>query len=373
MASDALPVGWDELRRMYPELLSSCKARIDRWAFAPYDADWESPYELWAARGGTAPRRREVPTPEEPEKWGKIVRYGYDGDGDLVLAQRFIVINRTPTVENEALWTTVDGRPSFILRSYPPSRDEIIKYAIPHRADGRLHRVDTWYHDGRHSCETYTYDEDERLTLIALDDGDRFRVSYDEDGELAIIWASVLEHDEGRESVAYRRKRPGDVVKAYREAEELLFDGVRRWAERQDVKTAVRLLVLGYGFPPNDVLPPPLGLGQVDDTVVAEVASGQYDWASLYSVADQGILDSVPVEFDDDVPAFQRLNQEWRSTNDSEAVRLLLLSVAKRLNQENWASTFAALDPNFAVIAVDLELSDLERNLRELGVHRGGD
>lgn len=241
-------------------------------------------------------------------------------------------------------------------------QDQISDYAVQHQEEGRIRGVDTWFSDGRHISESYTYDG-ERLTHIARDNGSRFRVQYDEDGALAVIWSSVPEHNDGQEYVAYRRKSPGDVVRARREAEQLLYEGVRAWARRQEITGTARVLIIGYGYPPDDVLPPPLGLGQTDDTVIAQVAGGA-DTSSMYSVAYQGIFDPEPAEFAGEVSAFQKLNQEWRSTSDSEAGRRLLLAVAKRLNQEDWAAVFPAIAKDFVVVPVDAELTDLKPNLR---------
>jgi uncharacterized membrane protein YkvA (DUF1232 family) len=362
---------WERLKAAYPTMLRECEARVARWAFAPIDADWESPYALWEARRGTEPRSREVSGPGEPEGWRKIVQYGFDVDGSILVARRFTVIKGIPRVSDEVLWATVDGHRTHILRTYPPFQDVIMSCAVPHREGEIVHGVETWTFDGEHRQESYTY-EGGRLTHIALDDGERYRVGYGEDGNLAVIWASNPEDDEGRESVVYRRKNPGDIARARKQAVPLLCDGVRAWARRQPVSGTVRVLVIGYDLPPNDVLPPPLGLGQTDDAVVAEVAAGAHA-ASLFSVADQGIFDPVPEEFSEDIDAFQRLNQEWRSTSDDAAGRRLLLTVAKRLNEQDWTAVFPRIAEDFIVVPVDVELGDLERNLTELGVHRDGD
>jgi hypothetical protein len=360
---------WNELADEYPQMVRDCEERVVRWACTQRDADWEVPYPLWSQRLGREPRRREVAVPDDPEKWPDLVRYGFDAEGAVVLARRFTVIRGESHVNREALWTTVDGREAYVWRTYPPLQDRIVGVAIPHRQGGLVRHVDTWYGDGRRSCEAYTYDH-ERLTVIAQDKGSRFRIDYDDDGELAAIWASNPEHDEGRESVAYRRKSPRHIAKARREAEELLCAGIRTWAERQHVAGVVRVLVIGYGSPPDDVLPPPLGIGQQDDAVLADVASGDTAPESQYSVADQGIFDPEPAEFTGDISAFQALNQEWRSTNDPEAARRLLVSVAKKLNNHDWSKVFPALDEGFAVVAVNVELDDVERDLHAVGLRR---
>jgi uncharacterized membrane protein YkvA (DUF1232 family) len=344
-------------------MLRECEARVARWGFAPRDADWESPYALWEARRGTEPRTREVSAPEEPEGWRKIVQYGFDVDGDVLVARRFTVIRDVPRVSDEALWVTVDGRRTHVLRTYPPFQDVVMSCAVPHREGEIVHSVETWTFDGEHKQEAYTY-EGGRLTHIALDDGEQYRVGYDHDGDVTVIWASNPERDEGRESIVYRRKSPTEVAKARKEATSLLVDGVRAWARRQPVSGTVRVLVIGYDLPPNDVLPPPLGLGQADDAVVTDVSRGEAIPESLYSVADQEIFDPVPAELDGDLSAFQALNQEWRSTHDPEAARRLLVKVAKRLDQEDWSGVFPMLAEDFVVVPVDLELADLEGNLR---------
>lgn len=57
------------------------------------------------------------------------------------------------------------------------------------------------------------------------------------------------------------------------------------------------------------------------------------------------------------------LAQEWRTIEDAEGPRRLLVKLAKQLTTRDWSTTINAT-PDFIVYAVDVELADLERNLR---------
>lgn len=361
--------GWIEITERYPARLSEAEGRVARWALAPENADWHSPYPFWGARDGVQPTSKEVDVPREPGGWDAVVRYGFDEDGRVAVARWYTVIMGVPRVSSEAIWTTISERPVYLYRFYPPFEDVVVSCVVPRYEHGLLRAVDAWYHDGRHATESYHYDDD-RLTGI-IDDDARYVLAYDDDGNLLTITCRHPEHHEGQPTVVYRRRKPGAVAAAQRTAARSLAEGVIAWARRQELAAPARLLLLGYAPPPNDPLPPALALGMVGDTTARDVESGALDRESLFTIAEQPVLDAEPAELITPVALepFQILNQEWRSTNDPEAARKFMVSVAKRLAREDWAEILGTVAPDFAVVAVDPEREDLRKNLRALGIH----
>jgi hypothetical protein len=87
---------------------------------------------------------------------------------------------------------------------------------------------------------------------------------------------------------------------------------------------------------------------------------------TVFNPAEFACFDTEPAELTEDaalLDAYQALNQEWVSTDDDRQPRQLLVAVAKRLAQQTWDQLPTGPD-GFAIYAVDLELTDLERNLK---------
>ena len=76
-------------------------------------------------------------------------------------------------------------------------------------------------------------------------------------------------------------------------------------------------------------------------------------------------MDFEPAELDTPElrDAYQTLHQEWMSTDDERQPRQLLVAVAKRLAARSWDHLSIAPE-GFAILAVDFEFADLERNLK---------
>jgi hypothetical protein len=200
------PAIWEAVATSWSSLLQSARELVRTESWAPARAHWERPELLLAEREGQAPIRHAHP----PANGGDAVRYGFAGDGMLVLADRF----RPPT---SAAWVDVDGA-RVLIKAAPAGEDweaNLMRVSVPRHALGRLIGVDTRW-TGRETFdmeERYGYDDAGRVATIALR---RYReaglqavdyeVGYDADGEVATIRSIArIPGEPQRAFVNYRR------------------------------------------------------------------------------------------------------------------------------------------------------------------------
>lgn len=190
------------------------------------------------------------------------------------------------------------------------------------------------------------------------------RLRYAEDGELLMISAG-----EGPdvERVVYRRRARVATARAVRLVREELPERIAAWARRTAPSEALYCLAISYAEHYNHPMPPSLGLGTLRELHEWRASStGGELHLTVCNPAEFACFDTEPAELIDDaelLDAYQALNQEWASTDDDRQPRQLLVAVAKSLSRRTW-DQFSLGPDGFAIYAVDLELADLERNLR---------
>jgi hypothetical protein len=146
-----------------------------------------------------------------------------------------------------------------------------------------------------------------------------------------------------------------------------LPERIAAWVRRTAPAEALYCLAISYSEHYNHPMPPSLGLGTLRELREWRASStGGPLELTVFNPAEFACFETEPPELIDDADlrdAYQALNQEWASTDDDRQPRQLLVAVAKSLSARTWDQLPTGPD-GFAIYAVDLELADLERNLR---------
>jgi hypothetical protein len=374
---------WRELEASRAEIVEQAEARVERWVWASADAQWERPELLWPERQGRRPVEGAYDTP--PSRLDAAAQYGFDDAGGVAIARVFSLRDGLPRrLHSETVALPSDPEQRILAEfhvDHPPQLDRprgihLLSLTRSRMEGEAVAEVETWWSrdwpgsPGGRCRELYEYDADGTLVGIVSEidrPGERvsrtlFEPSFDDDGELLLLKAKTEDAPEEQSEdgffVVYRRSSPSAVREALRFLERELPERVASWVERTAPRAPVYALAIAYDQESVRPLPPALGLAGQEQLAAG---SGVDPW----NPAEFECFDEEPSELLDDelLSACQALNQEWASTLADDQPQKLLVECAKRLAGRDWSAQLHTTG-ELAVYAVDLELEDLERNLR---------
>jgi hypothetical protein len=387
---------WTEVADAYAGYRDEAEAAVHEWAWGPWDAGWERLEPFWNEQWGERPKTRRLS--REPESRSSARWYGFDVAHQVVVSREFgDGFGNDDVVRRETLRVnTPDGAVVLVYATDGARgvyRHRLGELHVPRRdADGRLVRLDIWfqipdaagfgwwgtayeYETGRvatvrsSSRKTpFTGWEHKRtgeqLAELRVTHRTPLHLRYSENGQLLTIATG----DGGdADSVVYRRAAAGATARAARLVRGELPERIAAWVDR--VAPADEVYCLGISYPEAAArpLPPSLGLGTMPELRRwKEDRSADPLKLTAFNPAEFACFDPEPAELMDAaalLDAYQLLNQHWASVNDDRQPRQLLVAVAKLLAERDWSRL--SIGPHgFAVYAVDLELADLERNLK---------
>lgn len=350
---------WAEVEADIQSHREAAESAVVRWAWGPVYAGWERLEPLFSERvHGERPKTRELPEPED-----RTTRdlFGWDDAGRVVVARRFRSWPQ-PGVQDETILVEGAAGPVQMHMHWPLGVVELIRMAAPEPGHVGLAAMRSWYLRDRTAfwCyeERFTY-EGARLTRVDVrhPDGDPYFqvVEWDTDGEVKRIYRQAGD----KRSVVYVRPPKGGVAPVRRRVEAELVDRIAAWVARRAPAEPVWALGILYDAEGNPPLPPSVGLATADDL--------DDDPLVRFNPAEWGLMDTDPDELLGDAFAEDCavLNQHWSSAMDDAAPRRMFVKVAKALRDRDWAGFLTTAD-EFEVLAVDLELEDLQRNRRAL-------
>jgi hypothetical protein len=361
----------DELRERRTELRRQCEDGVVEWRWAREGSDLQRPQPLYRERyGQPVPRLlKEAPAAPLDEQ-----HYGYDGEGNIVVAREY------------------ESAGSFREELRVPRGDTVVGYRwseagepsevnIARFCDGKIRSYVT-VHSGEHtdpfhgwSTERYEYDGD---LVVAIHDESAvtfydvpvarpalIRASYDSLGRLL----ELGEHnDHGGEKVLYRARGTGPPIgKLLRRVEDRLVETLPTLVREHAGDEPIYCLVLHYH--PEWPLPPTVGLGLERDrqTWIDTIDDVETLKLTVWNPAEFSNYrgDTVTWDLTDIDPELARAIREIPENDDGAAERAhtTLNRAARRLQQLDWRS-IAPVTDDFVVFAVDYELMDLMENLR---------
>jgi hypothetical protein len=344
---------------------------VVRWESEPRGTGRERPEVYWTERdggaGGSAPSE-----------------YGLDADGRILARERLEphVPARQRAVGGTSIWVNANSerRALLVFDGGLPGRLNLISLTRPVYEGERLVGVDSWF-SARHGSggwarETYKYDDHGRVARVdaVRDFGGserrtRLSAEFADDGELLTLsYVALDEHGSPTDEpgIAFRRSTPKAVMAAVKLVASEMPARVLEWASRVAPSAPIYSLGIVYGTDSSGFVPG-LGLG-TDDERRAWIASvPKPDRAELlWNPAEYRCFDPAPKELTGDssfAEACQLLAQEWRATLETAEPRRFLVRIAKQLRRDLPRAGLDLTAP-FAVVVVDDELEDLDRNLR---------
>jgi hypothetical protein len=363
---------WAAVEAAAAKELADIETRVARWVWAAERTEWEVLAPLWVERRGERPGGGVLAA--APENVADAVLYGYGAGGELLIARRFRDgAPGDPDIRDYVVRVPAeDGTVLQLCFFHPFVRSAFAELRRIERATisgDRVVAVDVWSappEEGAHMREEYIYAED-RLTRIeysfrALARPDVLRhsyeVGYDGEGRLQTI---VKQQTGKADDVVYRASSTAAVRNARKRIVARLADGVIAWANRVELQMPACAIAIAYDAESGAPLPPSLGV--ITKANVSGAPSRVPE--DLWNPAEFPGFDVQPAEFDDPdlLEDCRTLNQAWASTLDTDAVRKLLVETAKQVNARRNEIRIESLG-ELAIYAVDLELVDLQRNLR---------
>jgi hypothetical protein len=362
---------------------------VVRWEWQPIDMEWESPRPFSAIRlGKSPPRPRRGWTPRDLTKG---VKYGWDERDRLRVAQRFTtwgpdevilwsqnILTFAFSESGDHLRVNCDRRPDGSAR-----RDLL---TIIHRIvdDGRLTGLLTSSADNGRSPlwvrEEFDFDADGNVCGVTAyrnlgaqhpdvrfgapeRDIVRFEATLDDLG--ALVRLERQERSETGAAVSdlqllWQRTSADELRAAEETIDARLRPAVEEWVARVGPDSPAYCLAILY----SDSWSPSLGIGTVEDLE----RWGRDRLDSMWNPAEFPCFDPEPTELNTPVlaEAIRVTAQQWGSATPDK-IRAKCLTIAAELKDKQL--DLARAD-NFIVYATDLELVDLDANLRKLGQTR---
>jgi hypothetical protein len=320
-----------------------------------------------------------------PEKPGRLVHdaakaiheYGFDGDGRWVWARSF--------AEKVVDCRRINGRYTMID---PPMRAAVMEKFLFHQGDdveGFCFGVDTFglryvfrqHFDGGRLrglkyaqqvedqpsflfSENYEW-EGGRIVRITTETSEKpFRedktITYATNGKVQ----SIVDIIAGRALFA----PPGQFGAAFvASLRQRLYDALVKAVTESGVKEPIYCLLLAYDTECDLPLPPEIGLGLERDRRRWIETMGAHDaQGCIWSVAEfsEHILDYVDAKLAEDC---QKWNEHLQDKDSMAPAKKLVVNLAADLAKRDW-STCLNLTPDFVVVATDLPMDELDRNLK---------
>jgi hypothetical protein len=286
-----------------------------------------------------------------------VLEYGYDAEGHIVVARRHHHGSR-----HEDLYFRQGDRVESVRfgihRVDALSSDTYVAPEVLHEYryyDGRVMGYRSYAGPNGWAHEQYEYDGDlvvgieYSAQLPDREERERWVAEYDDLGRL-----TALREELSGEIVYERSSEP--AAELVRRVEKLLLDAVPEVVAGLAPDGPVAFVGLGYDAGVTSPLPPVVGVCTADEHAAlfeGNPVEGWNVWAFPHMTADPA---TAFASLTPDPGAFTAAR---RALRDGEALRDLVVGVAAKLRRGAWPD-------DVIVFAVDAELDDLERNLREL-------
>lgn len=385
---------WCDIYERLDAAIDEAVKSVVRWEWQPVDLLWENPRPVAAERVGRSPARaRRNWTPRDQSKG---VRYGWDDDGRLRVAQRFTTWRDKVALESQDILSFAFDSSGDHLTLYhfgapradgdPPAELRTLTRRIVD--DGRLTGLVTWNRGGRRGPlwvrERFSFDQDGNVVGITAErdlgadhaDVSRgaaqrsvVRTEVTRDGGGWPIRVERREYTEDGEpasetEVLWQRTSADELLAAEETIDRLLAKGVEDWAARVRPGGSVYCLAILYG----ETWGPSLGIGTVSE-MEAWGPPGSADRVNrMWNPAEFSSFDPEPAELNTPAlaEAYRVTVQQWGSAAP-EKIRAKCLAVVGKLKNRHFDFTQA---DRFVLYATDPELEDLETNFRKLGQTR---
>ena len=386
---ELLGCSWEDVEVSSAEYWDRAEATVVRWAWAgPDPHQWE----LRDPVAGDEEPLRTVDSDPGPEQRHRFARFGYDRDGNIMVAQRFtdhwegrfggtqrgVVLADLIWVGDVLLWYRHERHGTDHHRVVLSSIRRHVRDAA-----GRPVEMHSW---GRETSSRTRYEwKDDELTgavserfrggLGSSDPSERTRLTYERDelGLLRVRWTTERhEHFPeavGDSGISWVRPSPVALRGARIVVDRELPERIVAWAARVAPREPVYGLgmVWSYDAP---ALPPSLGLGTVAerDAWRALHGSGAEFRSYIWSPVEFACFDPIPDELVGDPAlddAYALLRQDWELAQNDREPATTLRRCAKKLLAIDWSDVLTTA-PHFAVFVIADELDDsLSRQLRK--------
>lgn len=386
---EMLDRSWDEVEQSLAEYRAMAESTVVRWSWCGPDAHF---WELREPVAGDEAPARFLATDPGSEKRARYARFGYDADGNIVLAQRFTDHwegrfggTQRGVVLYEFVWS---GGVLLRFRHERHGTDHhrvLLESVARHVADdfGRVSDTCSWGRDAS-SRTRYEWEDDVLASAVvqrfdgALGDENalvkRSRRTYerDESGLLRVRWTTEFDKHfpdvVGDTGVSWFRRSPGGLLAARRTIDRELPRRILAWVRRVAPAEPVYGLGLVWSLD-APALPPSLGLGTVKELAAwrARHGSGGELRSYAWNPAEFAHFDPLPQELTGDPnldDAYALLNHDWELGETDREPAATLRRCAKTLLATDWSSVLTT-HPRFAVFVVADELDDtLTKQLR---------
>jgi hypothetical protein len=363
-AIGVLGMSWAEVGARYETHRAAAEGEVSEWAWGPSAAAWERLEPFWSEHCGERPRTRRLRGEPENKSDGRL--YGFDAAGQVVVTREYDYRGELTYETLRVRALDADVVLGYSTNPWIGSRRLSQLHAPRFADDGTMSRLDIWFDEEgqpgyRWRGAAYDYEAGRLVASrsarrppwpggeVTPEEHARYR--YDEAGELLLITDSD-------EQVLYRRQAAGAAARAARLIRDEFPDRIAAWVARVAPQEELACLIIRYAYLDQWPLPPGLALGTTrelrerrDDRIFDAIEYEQMDFEAAE-------LDTPELR-----DAYQTLHQEWMTTDDERQPRQLLVAVAKRLAARGWDHLPIAPE-GFAIVAVDFEFADLERNLK---------
>lgn len=366
-------------------VLAAAEAAVVRWEWQPLASSLESPEPFGRRQIGGDPPKRRPPSwvPRDPTN---AVRYGWDAEGRIVLARQYTSYAREVVPERDQILTFAYNAHGdhLTVRHWRWAGAADVRLEVQtvqrRRVEGdRLVELVVWPADGLSEYawvrKEYTYDVSGRVVESGFqreprpDDDDnqraagRFTAEYDDLGDMTVLRRQELdEHGEPTSPVTlvWERTDAAAVVDAERRIAATLPDAIRAWVARQRPASPAYCLAIVYG----DTGPPAPAIGTVGELAEWGPPASEARLDMMWNPAEFALFgtDVEELETPELIEACRIVQQAWGIGSEGRW-RAVAVAAAAAIEDDHLSLPRA---PAFVTYATDVELADLDANLRKL-------
>jgi hypothetical protein len=345
------------LAENYPSLKQKAEGAVTRWEWA--SGPIHDPRPFWIERSGLD---RGEPLSAKPRKLDGAFEYGFDREARVAVVREYTSVRGAfyeefftygrAEVDGALLDYGPDKEPLNVTRQRL-ERDRIVSFELLGEAG--------------YSRERYEYDGP-RLARIVVDDDEggtrNYEVEYDAEGAVRVD----LVYPRGDREVVWKGKHPA-ASGATAEIEEAVRRGLVKEVPKRvkalGLSQPAYCILLVYDTETDEILPPLVGVGLVSERDEWKRSGTKRLKHLLWNPAELQHFDTPELELEGAalLRDCARLNDlyphQWKLTD----ARALLNEAARELTGIDW-SRVCPTSPDFVVLAVDLDGSDVLENLR---------
>ncbi len=352
---------WPGLADEYETLRDRAEAAVARWRWAPPDAMLHRPEPLYGERSELPARGLLA---GEPAVTRDVMEYGYDGKGRIVVARRHQFGNR----DEDLYFRDGDRVESVRFGVAPRGAVGSEMYATPQVLHeyfyeaGRI--VGCRSYAGRYgwASERYEYDGERVVgieysaALPEREEREQWVAQYDELGRLSVLREQISD------TVVYERS-PEPTDKLLKRVEKMLMATIPEVVGVLAPSQPIACIGLGYDLGVTSPLPPVVGVCTATEQAAlfdVDAVEAWNPWAFPHLTGDP---EAAFASLTPDPAAFAAASRALR--DDDDALRDLVVGVAGKLRKRGTWPSGVVLADDVIVFAVDGEMEDLERNLKE--------